>query len=730
MKTPLLLLLTLVATPLAAQTVAEVQVTPEALMLKVGQKQALFAAAFDPSGNLIPTARFSYASTNEAIAVVQSDGTVVGLEPGAAIVRVSAGQKSFNVAISVQAASAPTTRTSTAEARAPSGPPPAVLTIEPSPVYLLGSENIRLLVKAFHEDGSPAELPRLTWKSLTPEIATVDADGVVVGLAPGQAIVQASAGGVAATVPVEVAGAEFQVSPERLVLAPDDLDTLSATVPDQGGRQLRGGLQWRALDTAVLRVGPTGIVQALAPGETEVVVSGFFQEKRIPLRVHPPVQTLVVSPRPGAGSLVIPLHGTRTLSVRAVAADSSVVPEASLWWEVGDSSVARFDPTRTEITGVGAGTTSVTLRARGFDPISWVVEVVPGGIAIDHDLLSLTPGARVTLQASLVDDGGRSLGQAQDLTWSTSNIGVAVVGNDGIVEATGFGRAVITATTRWGRADSVIVMVAGDLIFSANRGGSRFGIYQLSLRDPGRVAPLVVDSFQNVQPAISPDRRTIAFSSNRDGDFDIYLVDMDGGNLRRVTSGPAVDAEPAWTPDGKRLVFASTRGGSTQICSVALNGTDLQMLTTSGGGNTAPTVSPDGRTIVFVSGRDGNDEIYRMDLDGANQTNLTGTREREVAPYFLPNGDLLFAAEVRRKGWQITRLPADQSGPVVVLEDSLPITGFAVSPDGQRVALVSGRVTDPRRGRAEFSFAIHTLGGGAPFAVPLLPNEQVVGPRF
>lgn len=734
MRTILTVLLGLAAgvSHAAAQNVSEVQVTPETLTLKVGQKQALFAAAFDASGNLIPTARFSYSSNNAAVAQAQSDGVVIGLKAGGAIVRVASGQKSFTVAVTVEAA-APTEATAPpppAETR-PAGPPATVLTIEPTPVYLLPSETRRLAARGFRDDGSPAELPRVTWKSLTPETATVDADGNVVGLTAGHAIIQASiAGGLAATTPVDIVATEFMLSRDRLVLAPDDLDTLLVTVPGQAHRELRNGLQWRSLAPEVVRVGPTGIVQAMAPGETEIVVSGFFQERRLPIRVHPPVQTLVVSPKPSAGTLRMPLHGTRALSIRAEAADSTPVPEATLWWEVADSGIVGFDPAHTEITARALGTTSVTLRARGFDPITWVIEVIPGGIAIDRHQLTVTPGSRTALKANLVDQNGAVIGAADDLGWASSNIHVAVVGNDGMVEAAGFGKALIVASTRWDRADTTVVYVTGDLTFSANRGGPGFGIYQLSFRDPSRIVPLLADSFQNVQAVPSPDHRTIAFSSNRGGDFDLYLMDPDGGNIRRLLANPGADGDPTWTPDGTSLVFTSARSGGSQIFSVSADGSGLRQLTTAGGGNTSPAVSPDGKSIAFISGRDGNDEVYRMDLDGANQINISATREKEASPRYFASGSLAYAAEVRRQGFQIIRVPSDGTPPIALVTLPDPITSFAISPDGERLAIVAGRVTDRGRGKAEFAFTIQALAGGAPFGVPLMLNEQIVGPQF
>lgn len=730
---PLLLCLSIGASALSAQNVTEVQVTPETVTLKVGQKQALFAAAFDPGGNLIPTARFTYASNNPAVALAQNDGVVIGLKGGAAIVTVTAGQKSFNVAVSVE--SAVTVATPPAETpavhAAPAGPPPSGLAIEPSPIYLLPSENRRLMVKAFHEDGSPAELPRVTWKSLTPETATVDAEGVVVGLAAGSGIIQASIpGGVAATSPVEIVAADLALSQARLILAPGDIDTLNVFVPAQANREVRTGLQWRSIDPAIVRVGPTGIVQAMAPGETELVVTGFFQERRVPVRVHPDVATLVVTPKPSAGVIRMPLRGTRALSVRAEAADSTPVPEAALWWEVADSGIVSFDPAHSEITARALGTTSVTLRARGFDPITWVIEVIPGGIALERNVVSLSPGDRTTLKASLVDDKGAPIAPADGLQWTSDQPGVAVVGNDGVVEATGFGHATLTATTPWGKTALAEVFVVGDIVFTSNRGGATLGIYQISLRDPSRIVPLLADSFQNVQAVLSPDRTMLVMSSNREGAFHLYLMDPDGGNLRRLTNEAGSDGDPAWTPDGKEIVFTSAREGATQIFSIRVDGTERHQLTTSGGGNQSPAVAPDGKSIAFITGRDGNDEVYRMDLDGANQVNLTGTREREASPRYFPNGDLSFAGEVRRKGWQVLRVPANGAPADTLVTDPNPIPYFALSRDGTRLAFVAGRVTDPRRGRAEFTFSLLSLSGGAAFPVPLMANEQVIRPGF
>src|SRR5207244_6706361 len=119
--------------------------------------------------------------------------------------------------------------------------PAAVLRIEPPTIYLLPSENTRAAPRALKDDGTPAAPVLVTWKSLRPDIASVDQNGVIVALAPGQGTVQVtSTGGLTATAPVVVQQSDVAVQePVPLVMSPGDVDTLHVTVPTQAGRLVR-----------------------------------------------------------------------------------------------------------------------------------------------------------------------------------------------------------------------------------------------------------------------------------------------------------------------------------------------------------------------------------------------------------------------------------------------------------------------------------------------------------
>jgi uncharacterized protein YjdB len=711
--------------PAGAQSVAEVQVTPETMTMGVGQRQTLFAAAYDRQGNLIPAAKFAYWSSDTLIARVTRDGTVLGVAPGLAKVEARAQGRRASMAVLI------TRSVDTAVAGLPPG---SVLTLEPASAALLPGESVLILSQALLEDGSPVPAGRVTWKSLRPDVAAVDSTGTVIGAGPGRTIVQASTrNGLMATLPVQVEPAELAVAPARLVLGPDEADTMRVHVPSQGNRGVRSGIQWQSTDTAVARVGPTGVVTARTPGQAEIVALGFGQERRAALVVHRVPETVVVSPRPASGNIQLPLRATQKLTATAEAADSTPIPQARFAWEVGDTTVAGFDPATTTLTGRSVGSTTVTVRLRGFEPVVWTVDVIPGVIALERPLVGLAVGDRKAITAQLLDDSSRVIGPATGLRWSTDRTDVIQVSGEGTLDGLAPGRAIVTATAPWGQAASAQVVVTAELLVSSNRTGA-FGLYQVRGSGTDSLMPLLVDSASNIQAVLSPDRTRIAFSSNRNGSFDLFVMEADGRSARRITTDGGSEGEPAWTPDGTTIVFTSTQpGAGSQLRSVRADGKDARLLTNSPGGNTSPAVSPDGRSIAFVSAREGNQEIYLTDLTGSEPRRITKTDARESSPRFLPSGELVYVSERggRSKGSRLLRIAPGAAEATPVLDTEQPIASLALSRDGSKAAYVLGRLADAGKGKAQLSLFLQPLAAGAtPTQVPLRPGEQTVSPSF
>jgi Tol biopolymer transport system component len=708
---------------LLAQTVAEVQVTPETMTLGVGQKQTLFATAFDQRGNLIPAAKFTYWSSDTLVAQVRKDGTVVGLKPGLAKIEARCQGRRASMAILITGgASGDGTAARTSAA--------SVLTLDPASLSLFPGESVRIIAHGLREDGAPAALGPVTVKSLKPEIARVDTGGRVTGVSPGRTILQATSGRLMATLPVDVSPAEFAVSPSKILLGPEQTDTLHALVPSQGNREIRGMVQWRSTDSSVASVTPTGIVRARSAGQAEIIAAGFTQERKATVLVHRVPDALVVSP-PQAGAIQVPLRGTRQFTAVAESADSTPIPEARVSWELSDTTVAGFDPASGELTPKALGTTTLTARLAGITPAVWTIQVVAGEIGVEPSRVGLLVGQRTTLTALLRDQAGAG-GRAPAVRWSSDRPEVATVReNGGVVDAVSPGHAGVSATTPWGKKASADVFVVGDLFLSSSRAGT-YGIYQMRAPGPTTLLPVLVDSATNIQAALAPDRTRVAFSSNRNGSFDIYVMDSDGQNLRRVTTSSGNEGEPTWTPDGARIVYTSTTGTTGQIAIMFADGGDNRQLTVAVGGNHSPSVSADGRTIAFVSARDGNHAIYTMNLDGTNQRRLIKSSARQTNPRFFRNGDLAYVMERGggSKGSKVMRLTVGGSDSQLLQTDQ-PIAALAVSRDGDRLAYVLGRIRDAAKGRVDYSlFLQSTAPGRPPIAVPLQPGEQIVSPSF
>jgi hypothetical protein len=131
-----------------------------------------------------------------------------------------------------------------------------------------------------------------------------------------------------------------------------------------------------------------------------------------------------------------------------------------------------------------------------------------------------------------------------------------------------------------------------------------------------------VDPGADENPAWSPAWTRLAFQSNRNGNWDIFTVRADcepaepAGdptcNLKQLTDDPGDDMLPAWSPDGRSIAFVSTRDGNPEIWIMDVDGGRQRRLTNHPGGDWRPAWLPDSQALVFVSDRAGNNDIYQL----------------------------------------------------------------------------------------------------------------------
>lgn len=164
----------------------------------------------------------------------------------------------------------------------------------------------------------------------------------------------------------------------------------------------------------------------------------------------------------------------------------------------------------------------------------------------------------------------------------------------------------------------------------------------------------------NLVGNISKDYQVI-FSSSKDGSPEIYIMDINGKNYRKLTHSYGIDVSPVFSPDGSRIVFVSDRGGNPQIYVMDIQSRESKRITFEGNYNTSPAWSPDGKWIAFTGRINGKNQIFMVKSDGTDLRQLTDMGNNEE-PSFSPDG-LFIAFDSDRDGeWGVYVMRIDGEG--------------------------------------------------------------------
>jgi hypothetical protein len=735
--TPVVLVVFVLALPvqIVCQQVAEVQVAPVTVTMSVGERRELMADAYDARGDIVTTASFSWTSSDPGVVRVEEDTSLPGI---AALLGLSEGIAAIEVRVGSRRASAAVQVVGTGGARGAAfgGGVATVLQIEPASIFLLPSEEIRPQPRFLNDNGDLAAPTAVSWRFLgQPGVAEIREQGGILGLSPGQGVLEATTQtGLLARVTVQVAQAEFSFASTQLGISPNLSDTVEVTVPDQNNRPLAPNwLVWRSTNPGVVHVSPHGVITGRGSGQAEVIATGFGQESRISVMVHPQVEYLEAMPPYSDGAVVVPLGGAITFTATPLAVDESPIREAPLTWVLADTTLASFDESTGALTGKELGQTRLTVRAPGEGlEVVWNVSVVAGGLSVEPDALPIARGEFFQLRASFTDDDGNPVAEASSLSWTSSDTTVVGVDSDGNLAPAGLGSASVVANTPWGSTDTVIVDVVGEILVTSTRGGNA-DVYSFDRDRPDLLHQVTDQLGAELSAKYSPDGAKIVYVSDQAGNLDIFVVDADGSNPVQLTATTALEGSPAWTPDGNRIVFESDQSGSSQIWIMNADGTEPIQITQGEIPNYRPSVSPDGQRVIFTSSREDNYDIYVMNIDGSNWEKLSATPWNEMVPVWINDTSIAFIQESGR-GRNLTRAVVkmelnatrDQIG---LFAQGLMVTDFAISPAGDMLAATVS--AQGPHGIENRLYLVSTEPGSLPVEVRRLnTGDQLVSPSF
>lgn len=401
------------------------------------------------------------------------------------------------------------------------------------------------------------------------------------------------------------------------------------------------------------------------------------------------------TPEPEATTLVL-VRDTATLTwlgetvhLEATVVDQFDQPltDEPVTWRSTAAAVASVSTTG-QVTALSNGTGSIVASAgtasdTALVTVSQLADTIATSIS-DATLEWIDETVQVEIE--VWDLGGAPI-SIPDASWETSDESVAVVSSRGLIVARGPGEATVTVAS--GRAQAnVSVSVIGKsvlILYTSYRDGD-FDIYVMDEDGSAETNLTAAPTSTEIEPAASPDGSRIAYASDQAGPgWDIYTMLPDGSDVQNLSNSPDhTDLDPTWSPDGQKIAFVR---GADSLYVMDSDGGNPQWLGILG---RDPSWSPDGSRLAYTS----SNSLHVADADGSNPTDISLAGWQDLQPSWSPDGTTIVYSSRPSldDDFEIHAVAPDGSGRIQLTNDPYDYHDQypAWSPRGHRIVFNSG----------------------------------------
>jgi Tol biopolymer transport system component/uncharacterized protein YjdB len=495
--------------------------------------------------------------------------------------------------------------------------------------------------------------------------------------------------------------AEVVVQPGVHSLVEGDQMAYDARVLDASGAEIPGStVEWSSTTPDVASVSPSGLVTAHTVGST--IIRAVVRDK-VGSGELAVVQAPVSSVELDAAEATLAEGETRQLQAVAKDAAGRVLTDRAVTWASGDASVVTVDSAG-QLTAVRIGQADVTATVEGRAATAriTVTRAPAASVTISPAGFVLEIGEERQMQAVVRDARGNVL-PGRQVQWAVDNA-TATITPTGLLTGARHGYVTITATSEGATAGAGATIIDAvplpyDLVYYRMTAGSNSELFVL---EPGSgKAPVRLNAGTvSRTPTPSPDGSRVAFAVSMDvlgtGEQidDIFAVDVNGLNMKRLTTAVGYDGSPAWSPTAPRIAYQHWElDGRSDIWVMNADGSAPVNLTpdmSAAGFRSAPAWTRDGTRLAFAQVENGaagsTASIWSMRADGSDKRQLTSTLTGfDASPTWSPDGVHLAFVRYYAGEADITILDTSNGALTRVPFDGLEANP-AWSPDGDLIA--------------------------------------------